>query len=155
MGLLSRLFGKKDSPELELGKYPDLEAGPGLGQPQEMSSPGGLGLTEMPPSEGAMTGFEDIGNAPPAPIAGMGMPADRGVPGMRGQLAPPGAFAPAQVMPSAPQGYDASRDMQIVNAKLDTLKALLDSVNAKLDRMERSQAPKEEEAIPLSVRRWR
>ncbi len=153
MGLLSRLFGKKDTPELELGKYPDLEAGPGLGQPQEMSSPGGLGLTEMPPSEGAMAGFEDIGQAPPAPIAGMGMPAERGVPGMRGQLAPPGAFAPAQVMQSP--SPDLSRDMQIVNAKLDTLKALLDSVNAKLDRMERSQSPKEEEAIPLSVRRWR
>lgn len=154
MGFLSRMFGKKDTPELELGKYPDLEAGPGLGQPQEMSSPGGLGLTEMPPSEGAMAGFEDIGQAPPAPIAGMGM--QGGVPGMRGQLAPPGAFAPAQVMqvPSAPQGYDASRDMQIVNAKLDTLKALLDSVNSKLDRMEQKQ-PKEEEAIPLSVRRWR
>lgn len=145
------MFGKKDTPEIELGKYPDLEAGPGLGQPQEMSSPGGLGLTEMPPSEGAMAGFEDIGQAPPAPIAGMG---GGSVPGMRGQLAPPGAFAPAQVMPSAPQGYDASRDMQIVNAKLDTLKALLDSVNSKLDRMEQKQ-PKEEEAIPLSVRRWR
>jgi len=154
MSLLGRLFGKKDTPELELGKYPDLEAGPGLGQPQEMSSPGGLGLTEMPPSEGAMTGFEDIGQAPPAPIAGMGMQGDRGVPGMRGQLAPPGAFAPAQVMQSASQGYDVSRDMQVVNAKLDTLRVLLDSINAKIDRMEQRQ-PKEEEAIPLSVRRWR
>jgi hypothetical protein len=150
MSLLSRLFGKKEAPEVEMGKYPDLEQGPGLGQPSGIGTlSGGPGLTEAP--EGAMAGFEDIGQAPPAPITGMGMPAGRG------QLAAPSAFAPAPVMqgPSAASGADLSRDMQIVNAKLDTLKALLDSVNAKLDRIER-QAPKEEEPVQLSVRqRWR
>jgi hypothetical protein len=163
MGLLGRFFGKKEEPaEFDIGKFPGLEAPASQALPGLGSAPGGPGLTEMPGEmpgrmdgrPDAMPGFDDIGNAPPAPFPGMGT--EGRMPAGRGQLAP-SAFAPAPVMqsPGAAQGYDSSRDMQVVNAKLDTLKALLDSVNAKLDRMERSQAPKEEEAIPLSVRRWR
>ncbi len=152
MSFLGRLFGKKEeAEELELGKYPGLEA-PGLGQQPGMgSAPGGPGITEMPgermpsgmpggmPEEmpGRMPGMEEIGPGPPAPFPGMGRPVA------------PSAFAPA---PSAPPP-DMAREMQVVNAKLDTLKVLLDSINAKIDRIE--QKPREEEAIPLSVRRWR
>ncbi len=138
MGLLDKLkFWKKEEPAgFELGKYPALEAGPALpGQPMPGGMPGMIppsGLTEMP--------TEDFG---PAPFP----------PAMRGQP----SFAPAQPMapPQAMPGADVSRDMQVVQAKLDTLKALLDSVISKLDRLERAQQPKEEEAVPLSVRRWR
>lgn len=136
MSFLGRLFGKKEeAEELELGKYPGLEA-PGLGQPPGIgSAPGGPGITEMPGER--MPGMEEIGPAPPAPFPGMGRPVA------------PSAFAPA---PSA-LPPDMAREMQVVNAKLDTLKVLLDSINAKIDRIE--QKPREEEAIPLSVRRWR
>ena len=158
MSFLGRLFGKKEeAEELELGKFPGLEA-PGLGQPPGIgSAPGGPGITEMPgermpsgmpggmPEEmpGRMPGMEEIGPGPPAPFPGMGA-------GMRGQ--PPSAFAPAPVQQVQSQP-DIAREMQVVNAKLDTLKVLLDSINAKIDRIE--QKPREEEAIPLSVRRWR
>jgi hypothetical protein len=140
MGLLSKLFGKKEAPEeFDMGKFPDMEAPVSQAPPGMGSAPGGPGLTEMP---GGMPGEMpvDIGNAPPAPL----LP-------MRGQ--PPSAFAPAPVMQS-PAMPDISRDMQVVNAKLDTLKVLLDSINAKLDRIEQRQ-PKEEEPISLSVKRWR
>jgi len=174
MGMLDKLkFWKKEPEEFDMGKFPSLEQGPGLGAPTEMGgmAPPSQGLTEMPdgmssgrmPGEmnadarmgagrmpGEMPGMEEIGPAPPAPFPGMMSEGGRG----RGQMPAPSSFAPAPVMQSASQGYDVSRDMQVVNAKLDTLKALLDSVNAKLDRMEQKQ-PKEEEAIPLSVRRWR
>jgi hypothetical protein len=165
MALLDRLkFWKKEEPaEFDMGKFPGLETpdaqAPGIGSAQ-----GGQGLTEMPASESAMAGFEDIGNAPPAPFPGMpgALATDQpgrslalagGMPVGRGQLAPPGAFAPAPVMQS-PAMPDIGRDMQVVNAKLDTLKALLDSVNSKLDRIEQRQ-PREEQPMELSVRRWR
>lgn len=200
MGFFGRIFGKKenadsDIPELDLGKYPGMEQGPGLGAPTEMGgmAPPSHGLTEMPMSDdtgmgmgagndfsagrmqggmsggmqggmsGGMrgemptgTGFDDkfnddIGQAPPAPIPGMGR--SSGSAGrVQMQMPAPSSFAPAQVMPT--QGYDASRDMQVVNAKLDTLKVLLDSINSKIDRLEQKQ-PREEEPVSLSVRRWR
>jgi hypothetical protein len=140
MGLFDKLkFWKKEEvPEFELGKYPGLEAAPpGTAMP-EMAPPGGPGITEIPH-------LEELGPVPPPPtplgarpFAPPGMPA-------------PSAFAP---VPSAP-AQDMTRDMQIVQAKLDTLKVLLDSINARLERMERMQQPKEEEAVPLAVRRWR
>ncbi len=136
MGFLGRLFGKKEEaiPELDIGKFPALEAGPGAGMPPEMGMPPSAGLTEMP---------GEMPNAPPAPL------------GMRGQPAP-SSFAPAPAMqaPLAAPGADLSRDMQVLNAKIDTLKVLLDSINAKIDRIEQRQ-PKEEEPISLGVRRWR
>jgi hypothetical protein len=163
MALLDKLkFWKKEEPEFDMGKFPGLEA-PDQTQPGMGSAPGMPGLTEMPASEGAMAGFEDIGNAPPAPFPGMpgasaieqpgrSLALPGGLPVGRGQSAP-SAFAPAPVQQVQPQ-QDIMRDMQIVNAKLDTLKALLDSVNVKLDRIERVQAPREE-PVELSVRRWR
>ncbi|MEM4239987.1 MAG: hypothetical protein QXM31_00865 [Candidatus Woesearchaeota archaeon] len=147
MGLLRRLFGKKEEmPEFDLGKHPGLEAGPGLGMPPGLGP--SAGITEMPPEAG-MPVLEDIGTAPPAPYPGMPDALATDQPGRNLALGKPApsAFSP---QPSAP---DTSREFQVVNAKLDTLKALLDSINAKLDRIE--QKPREEEPIPLSVRRWR
>ena len=50
---------------------------------------------------------------------------------------------------------DMNRDIQIVQAKLDTLKALLDSVTAKLERIDRKLPEREEETAPMVARRWR
>lgn len=148
MGLLGRFFGKKEEPaEFDMGKFPGLEA------PASQAPLGGPGISEAPGDMMAGMPGEDIGNAPPAPFPGMGT--EGRMPAGRGQMAP-SAFAPAPVMqgPSAAQVPDISRDMQVVNAKLDTLRVLLDSINAKIDRIEQRQ-PKEEEPMQLSVRRWR
>ena len=140
MTLLDKLmFWKKEEalPELPVGKFPELET-PGLARPPGLPpAPGGPGLTE-PPSMG-----EDLGPAPSPP-----------------QLQPvqtppaPRAFspspAPAQQGPAQTMSQDS---MQVINAKLDTLKALIENMNIKLDRMEKQ---KTEEEIPVAVRgRWR
>ncbi len=143
MGIFSKLafWKREEAAPLELGQYPALEAGPPSARMPEFGPSGGPGLTEMPaePFGGPMPHLAELGPAPSPPM------------GMRAPLAP-SAFAPAPVAPPA----DMTRDMQVVQAKLDTLKALLDNINAKLDRLERSQPPREEaETIPLSVRRWR
>lgn len=134
MGIFDKLkFWKREEeiPQFDMDRYPGVETTPPGAELQGMAPPGGRGITEPP--------MEDLGPAPLPPSRGMG-----GIPA-------PSAFAPA---PSAPP-YDVSRDMQVVQAKLDTLKALLDSVVGKLERIERAQQPREEEAVPLSVRRWR
>lgn len=135
MGFLDKLkFWKREEemPQFDMGKYPGLEATPPSAEMRSFAPPGSAGITEPPQ-------LDELGPAPLPPVRGIGgMPA-------------PSAFAPA---PSAP-AYDVSRDMQVVQAKLDTLKALLDSVIGKLERIERAQPSREEEAVPLSVRRWR
>lgn len=125
MGFWDKLkFWKHEElPAFEPGRYPGLESG---SLPESFAPPAGpeLGM------------HEDIGPAPLPPV--------------RPQLAPvpaPGAFA------QPIQQADAQRDFQVVNAKLDTLKALLDNINAKLDRLERAQQA--EESVPLAVRRWK
>jgi hypothetical protein len=142
MGLLDKIkFWKHESPaEFDVGKYPGLEAAPPSTAAQGFSQPAGPGITQMPMLQEA--GPEphpmELGPAPPPPEFGGSI--------ARQTLAP-AAFAPQPAMPA----QDLGRDMQVLQAKLDTLKALLDNINAKLDRF----APKEEEAVPLSVRRWR
>lgn len=164
MGFLDKLkfWKREEEAPLELGEYPALAAGPAPAElpgmaPPGMAQAGGPGITELPdfaesdqpgrrpalPGEmapGAMPHLEELGPAPPPPMRGIGAPA-------------PSAFAPAPVM--QPPAADLSRDMQIVQAKLDTLKALLESVTTKLERLDRKLPEREEEAVPLSVRRWR
>jgi hypothetical protein len=53
--------------------------------------------------------------------------------------------------PSSFQQQD-SRGMDLVNAKLDTIKAVLDSINARLEHLERMAASASEEA---KIPRWR
>lgn len=125
MGLLDKLrFWKKEEPA-------GFELGkyPALERAPVAEMPG----MAVPPSEGLteMPAMEEVRPAPPAPFP------ER-----------PPAFAPTQALP------DMAREMQVVNAKLDTLKVLLDNINAKIDRLEQRQQ-KEEEPISLSVRRWR
>lgn len=149
MGLLDKLKFWKHEEGFELGKYPALEQPPGT-EVQSMAPPSAAGLTEAPAETPQVFGpqqqFEDLGPAPPPPMTGIG----------RGQLSVAPlreSFSPI-VSPSAPAPQYPTGDMQVVNAKLDTLKALLDNIAAKLDRLERSQQKEEVEVIPLQ-RRWR
>jgi hypothetical protein len=145
MGLLDKLqfWKRKEEESFDMGSYPALTERPAPPAMQGMDMPPGAmaGMHTGMPGENApaMPGLDDMSQVPPPPMRGLG-----------GQPAP-SAFAPAPIQ--QPQGPDVGREMQVVNAKLDTLKALLDSVNMKLDRMERAQTPKEEvEIIPLQRR---
>lgn len=143
MSILDKLqFWKhRETEDFDMGSYPALTDRPQQGPPGMDMPPGAMaGMHTGMPGENApsMPGLDDMSQVPPPPMRGLG-----------GQPAP-SAFAPA---PMQAPGPDVGREMQVVNAKLDTLKALLDSVNMKLDRMERAQAPKEEvEVIPLQRR---
>jgi len=156
MAFLDKLkFWKhEEQPQLELGNYPALDSRPEAPRFDSGMAPPSQGLTEMPdfaesgqPGRGlAMPGeepqsmprLEEIGMAPPPPGR-----TDFG--NRTASIGAPSAFSPPQ---------DMNRDMQIVQAKLDTLKALLDSVTAKLERIDRKLPEREEEVAPVA-RRWR
>ncbi len=162
MGLLDKLKFWKHEEGFELGKYPELESGPPIegmmqGMPEEQFGRAAPGMPEerfgrAPPGmrEEAFgpAPQDDLGPAPPPPMMGIG----------RGQMSV-SPLAPARevVSPQMPQfsaAQSSQNDMQVVNAKLDTLKALLDNITAKLDRLEHTQQKEEVEVIPLQ-RRWR
>ena len=143
MGLLEKvMFWKKKEPELELGKYPGLETVPPGAEMPAMGPAPAPGITE-PPAPTGPSPLEEIGPAPPPPTP-LGRPS---------AVPAPTAFQP-------PAAVSPGGDMQMVNVKLDTLKALLESINTRLERMERTQEARsleEEElakAIP-TVRRLR
>jgi hypothetical protein len=130
MGLLDKLmFWKREEavPSFEALSFPELQSPPGTA-PQPFAPP-----------EAGITSPPDLGPAPPPPTEFREQ-----------QFVRPGfTSAPQAMSPPA----EANRDAQLVHAKLDTLKALLESVNAKLDRLERAQTKEE---LPVAeVRRWR
>ena len=130
MGLMDKLkFWKKEEP-LDIGKYPALEAAPNAEHP-ELGPPPSMTTPPEP--------LQELGAAPPPP------PGHTPAPKALDQPLSSPITAPMQ---SAPQGSE----LQVVNAKLDTLKILLENINAKIDRLEK---PEEEKPIPLSVKRWR
>jgi hypothetical protein len=143
MAFLDKLkFWKhEEQPQLELGNYPALDSRPESPRFDGGMAPPSQGLTEMPgetSEPSSMPRLEEIGMAPPPPGR-----TDFG--GRTASIGAPSAFSPPQ---------DMNRDMQIVQAKLDTLKALLDSVTAKLERIDRKLPEREEEVAPVA-RRWR
>jgi hypothetical protein len=159
MGLLDKLKFWKHEEGFDLGKYPGLESGPPVegmmqgapGLPEEQFGRAAPGLPEerfgRAPPEMRNDPFgpaEDLGPAPPPPMSGIGR-----------QMSVSPLAPPASPVMQVSQGVSAAQnDMQVVNAKLDTLKALLDNITAKLDRLERTQQKEEVEVIPLQ-RRWR
>ena len=152
MAFMDRLkfWKREETPELELGKYPALEDEPRSGMPRfdQGMAPPSEGLTQMPgesPDPSSLPPLEEIGPAPPPPGR-----AEFG--GRTASIGRPSFSSPSAAM-TPPQ--DMNRDMQIVQAKLDTLKALLDSVTAKLERIDRKLPEREEETAPMVARRWR
>ena len=109
---------------------------------------------EIPGSGGGMPpGFGDVGvphEGPP--IGNFGPPEE--APNAFGREAP--SAMPSFSMPPSPasapqqQGFD---QQQLVLAKLDAIRAVLDSVVQRLERIERLAQQSEEEAKPLP--RWR
>ncbi|MBW2970016.1 hypothetical protein KY319_02735 [Candidatus Woesearchaeota archaeon] len=90
-----------------------------------------------PPPETPPAGMEHLGM--PRPTPGLEPPAE---PGFEPSFAPPKAFAQQASMSSEQQ-------LQLINSKLDTIKAQLETVLQRLERLE-----KKDELSPYQ-QRWR
>ncbi len=137
MSLLGRFFGKKKD-DLGLG-----DMGPGMGP--DLGSNMGPG---MGPDMGG--GMPNFGDPMGSPDQGFGMPGQ--MPGMPPPDQSQGGFSPESVgferVPSgAPSSYSShpqtldsinmGKDLEIISAKLDAIKAELDSMSQRLKRLER------------------
>jgi hypothetical protein len=125
VGILDRLRGKKKDDDLGLGMDPAMGGGdygggaPGYGDP--MGSPDmGYG---MPPQDPMAQPLQPAGYSPEA----MGF-----------ERVPPGT--PSYPQPGQSQSIsdiNLGKDMELISAKLDAIKAELDSINQRLKRIER------------------
>ena len=116
MSLLDKLmFWKKhDEPALP-EPVPSMEP-PGMEQP----APPGMEHLGMPPSGPGI-------NEPPA------APPEQHI---------PAAFAQAEQAQQPQQGMSSDQQMQLISSKLDTIKAQLETVLQRLDRLERKEQPR-------------
>lgn len=117
MSILGKIFGRKKD-DLGLGDMGNMDANPDYNQP--------LG----------------------SPEGDYGAPMDYGSPGAGG---PPGGFSPEQMgferVPVGAQSYSGrqqsiedvtlGKDLELINAKLDAIKAELDAMSQRLKRLER------------------
>jgi hypothetical protein len=118
MSILGKIFGRKKD-DLGLGELGNLDSNPNFNQP---------------------LGSPDGGN--------YGEPVDYGNPGAGG---PPGGFSPEQMgferVPAGAQSYPMQqqsigditlgKDLELISAKLDAIKAEIDSMSQRLKRLER------------------
>jgi hypothetical protein len=123
MGIFGKLLGKKKDdlgldgmgPEAGLG-------GAGYGEPLASPDMGGMGGYGSPPSMGQPMQPQQQGFSPEA----MGF-----------ERVPQGASSYSQASPQSVSEITMGKDLEIINAKLDAIKAELDSVNQRLKRIER------------------
>ena len=105
------------------------------------------GMHEMPPGEfpgvSAAPGFEPTSAMAPEqpPVFGR-EPAE--MPRVFAQAEPTSLSAPSFGRPSAPS---SDKDFQLINAKLDSIKASIDGLHQRLDKMEIEKQHKEEKDI--------
>jgi hypothetical protein len=123
MGILGKIFGKKKD-DLGLGDIGNIDANPDFNQP--LGSPDG-GYGQQPMDYGS-----DYGNA--------------------GAGAQPGGFSPESIgferVPQGAQPYPMQqqqsigeitigKDLELISAKLDAIKAEIDAMSQRLKRLER------------------
>lgn len=145
MGVFDKLkFWKKKEPDF------NLAAGPDLGMDLNAPMPGldadfGLGTTG---GFGAPNAFEpqqqrpDFGFAKPADMQREEIPADvRNAPAFGGAFAPQPQFQPMQ----AQQTQTSQQEAQMLSSKLDTVRAMLDSIDQRLKNIERMEEKQERE----------
>jgi hypothetical protein len=134
MGIFGKLafWKKKEEPIPPLGEAPELGLPKdelGLKPPEGFEEPVAAGIAP-PGAPPGMPGPAPMPGREPEPSPGISAP-----PGFRAQPPPP--MAPPPV----------SKDLELISAKLDALKASLDSVNQRLVNLERIARGEHEKEI--------
>jgi hypothetical protein len=130
MGMFDFMKFWKKKDDLEIPAMPADD--PNLGMPG----------ADMPGLEGA----------PPMPGA-PGMEGPPPMPGMEPTTAmgpeQPPMFKPAEPLPATPAAQPAAQgqDMQLINAKLDAIKAGIDGLHQRMDKMELEKQKEEKEIV--------
>jgi len=115
-----KFWRKHEEPEIPEPQMPSMEPGatpPGMDQ-QAGGMPPGMEHLGMPPSGPGI-------NEPPA------APPEQHVPTAFAQLEQP-----------AQQGMSTEQQLQLISSKLDTIKAQLETILQRLDRLERKEQPR-------------
>jgi len=107
------------APDIAPPEKPDFGATPFGAEPDLGARPPGTDMSASPPGSSEF----------PRPAGGL---APEQSPGFRPREAPIEA-------PSPPGAAPANKDFQLVNAKLDTIKAGIDHINARLDKLEKKE----------------
>ena len=146
MGVFSKLafwkkkddldFGKDLGPDLGLGPMDNSQMGRDLGFPPQQGT-GDFGFDDRNLGMPDDTGFGTMGNQPQRP-----MPPHRVTPMQQ----PFGA--PLQPPEPIKQDYGYGKDLEVVSAKLDSIRYTLDSISQRLANLERLAYGEEEK------RRW-
>lgn len=109
-------------------KEPEFPGSEGIAPPEKPDD-----LTARPPAFGAGSDFPGSSDFP-RPSAGL---APEQPSAFRAQEAPIERPAPPGV--ASAESPAENKDLQLVNAKLDAIKAGIDHINARLDKMERKE----------------
>jgi hypothetical protein len=131
MGILNKLMFWKNEDDFDFDDLAKKEMGTGapvqdnLGLDQK---PSGLDEKSMFQDEPAEQQESPLGQQPAAPSFGQSATAPQ----------QPAMAQPAMVQPVAPAPATGLKDMDLINSKLDTLKAILNSVDQRLANIEKS-----------------
>jgi len=99
---------------------------------------------------------EDDFSLPPLEMPGTDMPPLQAFTPERSPLAEPPPFTPSSTgSPFAQPSSSPDKDMQLIIAKLDTIKAQLDNLNERVARIERiAEASEAANQVPQQRARW-
>jgi hypothetical protein len=155
------IFGKlafwKHKDELSVPDIAKYQTNLGLGNPSQMDNslglnqdvlqrPGfdvnrytepGFGQEPMPQESGAQQNYQDF----------------QGTPSQPSSFSKLGQARPAQQMQQAPDIYSLSKDIELLSSKIETVKAMLDHLSEKIEKIERI-AEGEKETTTKRYNRW-
>jgi len=142
MGLLDKLMFWKKEDEFGLDNLgtkefnKDFNVGGLTDDPLKSSSPSPFGAEKSPfSSEGDIGSSPQLGNTP-FPTTTQNMPGTRS----SGNSSNNFNQSAQPWQSSSPQPTNSSKDLELINSKLDTLRAMLQSIDQRLNEMERTTA---------------
>jgi len=141
MGILDKLAFWKKKEEFDLGELRPVPGEEKLGIPgiEKPAIPGEAPFEkELPPEPGA---FPEEPSAFPKPTPPPEIPEEPTAPALGGPPGGPPTAPPRGYMPPP----TTSRDVELLSAKLDTIKATLESINQRLANIERLARTSEHE----------
>ncbi len=138
MGLLDKLMFWKKEDEFGLDNLnnKDFNVGGLTDDPLNSSSPSSFGAEKSPFGDDQSIGSSpQLGNTP-FPTTSQNMPGTRST----GNSFPPSSSQNQPWQSLSPQPTNSSKDLELINSKLDTLRAMLQSIDQRLNEMERTTA---------------